>query len=327
MGERLQSQKSYVCSFFDCKAKFSKSWKLEAHLCKHTGLKPFSCESCDKSFCTRYQLTRHELNHSGEKQHKCLDDGCSEAFITNNSMKNHMARVHRHQESSIRNNALCDHKGCGKDFNKRNQLKAHKGDHQQILPFRCSFNGCAREFPTHGKLKHHEGVHAGYPCEDAACSFHGKTWTEYLKHRNEHKVKVQCAECKKLFNNAWFLRLHELHVHTGEKTKLSCPRKSCDKKFTRRFNLESHILGDHEGKKPFSCAYAGCGKRFAMKESLWRHGAVHDPAKKKLKKLHPKKNQPWRVAEQLRLAAAAKQAETKKLTARLRNTSLKDVKP
>lgn len=38
MGERLQSQKSYVCSFFDCKAKFSKSWKLEAHLCKHTGL-------------------------------------------------------------------------------------------------------------------------------------------------------------------------------------------------------------------------------------------------------------------------------------------------
>lgn len=38
MGERLQSQKSYICSFFDCKAKFSKSWKLEAHLCKHTGL-------------------------------------------------------------------------------------------------------------------------------------------------------------------------------------------------------------------------------------------------------------------------------------------------
>lgn len=38
MGERLQSQKSFVCTFFDCKAKFTKSWKLEAHLCKHTGL-------------------------------------------------------------------------------------------------------------------------------------------------------------------------------------------------------------------------------------------------------------------------------------------------
>lgn len=125
MGERLPSQKSYVCSFFDCKAKFSRSWKLEAHLCKHTGLvsgsalleakenndkdgsghlvsanvhiflllicqccrgiisqmlllpqKPFSCERCDKSFCTRYQLTRHELNHSGEKPHKYVITFC-----------------------------------------------------------------------------------------------------------------------------------------------------------------------------------------------------------------------------------------------------------
>lgn len=38
MGERLPGQRSFVCSFFDCKAEFSKSWKLEAHLCKHTGL-------------------------------------------------------------------------------------------------------------------------------------------------------------------------------------------------------------------------------------------------------------------------------------------------
>lgn len=38
MGEQFQGQKSFVCSFFECKAKFSKSWKLEAHLCKHTGL-------------------------------------------------------------------------------------------------------------------------------------------------------------------------------------------------------------------------------------------------------------------------------------------------
>ncbi|XP_041670376.1 general transcription factor IIIA, b [Cheilinus undulatus] len=320
MGERLQSQKSYICSFFDCKAKFSKPWKLEAHLCKHTGLKPFSCESCDKSFCTRYQLTRHELSHSREKPHKCVADGCSEAFVTNSSMKNHMARVHQHQERRY----LCDQPGCGKDFNKRNQLKAHQCDHTRILPFQCSFSGCKREFPSHGKLKHHEGVHAGYPCEDASCSFHGKTWTEYLKHRNEHKVKVQCGECKKLFNNTWFLRQHVLHVHSMEKRELSCPRGGCDKKFTRRFNLESHVLEDHEGKKPFSCAHAGCGKSFAMKESLWRHGVVHDPTKKKLKKLRPKKNQPWRVAERLMLAAAAKKAETDRLAAKLRRTTLKD---
>eukprot|EP00064_Thunnus_orientalis_P008692 superscaffoldBa00001055_g8715 len=296
MGERLQSQKSYVCSFFDCKAKFSKSWKLEAHLCKHTGL-------------------LHLIS-------RCLTEGCSEAFVTNASMKNHMARVHQHQEKQYR----CDHRGCKKDFNKRYQLTAHKGEHQQILPFHCTFKGCTREFPSRGKLKHHEKVHAGYTCEDEACPFLGKTWTEYQKHRKEHKVKLPCGGCKKQFNNAWFLHQHELRVHSGERRMLMCPRKGCGKKFTRRFNLENHVLGDHEGKKPFSCAFAGCGKSFAMKESLWRHGVVHDPGKKKLKKLHPKKNQPWRIALQVKLAAAANQAETNKLAAKLRNTRLEDTK-
>ncbi|KAG7524479.1 transcription factor IIIA [Solea senegalensis] len=320
MGERLQSQRSYVCSFFDCSAKFSKSWKLEAHLCKHTGLKPFSCESCDKSFCTRYQLTRHELSHSGEKPHKCLADGCSEAFVTNASMKNHMARVHQHQEKRYQ----CDYKGCGKDFSKRNQLKSHKVEHGQLLPFHCVFDGCSKEFVTHGKLKQHEKIHQGYPCKEETCPFQGKTWTEYLKHRKEHTGKVPCAECKKQFNNTWFLRQHELHVHSGEKRMLLCPRDGCDKKFTRRFHLESHVLGDHDGKRPFSCAVAGCGKSFAMKESLWRHGAVHDPAKKKLKKQPPKKNQPAQTAQQVRLAAAANVTDANKLAAKLRNTTLVD---
>uniref|UniRef100_A0A672J4N0 Transcription factor IIIA n=1 Tax=Salarias fasciatus TaxID=181472 RepID=A0A672J4N0_SALFA len=281
MGERLHSQKSFACSFDECKAVFSKSWKLEAHLCKHTGLKPFSCENCDRSFSTRPQLSRHELSHSGEKPHKCLADGCSEAFATNASMKNHVARVHQHQEKRHQ----CDVQGCTKDFHKRNQMKAHKCDqHQQPPPFHCTFSGCTREFPSHGRLQHHKKMHEGYPCETDACSFKGNTWTEYLKHRKLHLVKVSCGKCTKLFNNSWFLRQHELRVHSGQpKRMFACPRDGCSKMFSRRFNMESHVLGDHEGKKPFSCAFPGCEKSFAMKESLWRHGVVHDPAKRKLK--------------------------------------------
>ncbi|XP_029004134.1 general transcription factor IIIA, b [Betta splendens] len=316
MGERLQSQKSYVCSFFDCKAIFSKSWKLEAHLCKHTGLKPFSCENCDKSFCTRYQLTRHELSHSGEKPHKCLVDGCSEAFITNASMRNHMARVHHHQEKLYQ----CDHQGCGKPFRKRNQLKAHQHDKHQLPSFQCSVGNCLKAFPSRRKLKHHEKVHKGYTCGANACPFLGKTWTEYLKHRKEHKEKLPCEQCRKRFSNSWFLHLHKLHVHSGERRMFSCPKDGCEKKFTRRFNLDSHVLGDHEGKKPFRCAHAGCGRSFAMKESLWRHGVVHDPARKKLTKLHPKKQQPQRRARQV--SAVAVQVDTSRLAAKLEKTTL-----
>ncbi|XP_054622373.1 general transcription factor IIIA, b [Dunckerocampus dactyliophorus] len=299
MGERLKGQKGYVCSFFGCKAQFTKSWKLEAHLCKHTGLKPFSCESCDKSFCTRYQLTRHELHHSGEKRHKCHVDGCSEAFGRHASLKKHIARVHQHKAKRYN----CNHPGCIKDFSKKFQLKAHMGEHEGLLLFHCKVNGCAKDLPSLGKLKHHENMHKGYPCEEELCPFLGKTWSEYQKHRTQHRVKLPCQTCKKQFNNAWFLRQHELQRHTGGKRCFPCPKKGCGKTFTRRFNLDSHVLGDHEGKKPFSCAYAGCGKRFAMK------------------RLHPRKTPPWSAAQ-----ARLHTAETNKLAAKLYKTNLDDPK-
>ncbi|XP_034006660.1 general transcription factor IIIA, b isoform X2 [Trematomus bernacchii] len=260
MEEKLQSHKSLVCSFLDCKATFSKSWRLEAHLCKHTGLKPFTCSQCDKSFSARYRLSRHQRNHSGEKPHKCLADGCSKGFGTYTSMKNHMARVHQHKDRLYR----C--KGCGNDFSKRNQLKAHLGEHL-ILAFPCTVSGCTRQFLSLRKLKHHEKVHEGYPCENEACTLQGKTWTEYLKHRKEHKVKVlkevHCGECNKVFNKAYFKEQHAKRVHCQHKWMLVC--LGCGKTFTHGFNLDSHVLGEHQGKKPFSCSHAGCGKSFTMK--------------------------------------------------------------
>lgn len=39
-------------------------------------------------------------------------------------------------------------------------------------------------------------------------------------------------------------------------------------------------------------------------------------------KLRPKRNQPWRLVQQRKLAAAANQAETSELAAKLRDTTL-----
>ncbi|KAK7879026.1 hypothetical protein WMY93_030779 [Mugilogobius chulae] len=95
--------------------------------------KPFSCDNCDKNFCTRYQLTRHELCHSGEKPHKCAVEGCSQAFVTNASLKNHTSRFHK-QEKKYK----CNFQGCEEPFNKRNQLTAHMFVHTKSLPFQLS---------------------------------------------------------------------------------------------------------------------------------------------------------------------------------------------
>ncbi|KAG7484327.1 hypothetical protein MATL_G00048080 [Megalops atlanticus] len=290
MGERQQdTTKTFICSFPDCVASYNKLWKLEAHLCKHTGLKPFRCDQtgCDKSFCTKYHLARHELSHSGERPFRCTAEGCSEAFTTNSNLKKHFARRHQNKEKMY----ICNYEGCGKMFKKNNQLKSHECEHTNQLPFRCHFEGCDRSFSVASKLKRHQKLHEGYPCKEDSCSFLGKTWTEYLQHRREkHRVQLQCDHCSKVFRDSWFLRQHQ-RVHEGERRVLKCPREGCQRTYTTAFNLQSHIVSFHEEQRPFTCPHANCGKSFAMKQSLQRHSVVHDPERKKLqKKPRPKRS-------------------------------------
>ncbi|XP_076869586.1 general transcription factor IIIA, b [Brachyhypopomus gauderio] len=282
MGERYtDATKIFVCSFFSCKASFSKSWKLEAHYCKHTGLRPFMCDSCDKSFCTRYQLTRHQLSHSGAKPHLCSVEECPESFSTSSGLKNHVARVHQKEERHY----VCDYEGCGKEFRKKNRLRTHKCEHTNVFPFQCHFEDCGKKYAALKTLKKHESVHDGYPCVEEGCSFRGKTWTEYQTHRkSEHRETLQCDQCTKVFSQAWFLKKHKQFVHMGERRVFKCTIEGCLRVYTTHFSLQSHVLSFHEGKRPFTCSHDGCGRAFAMEESLKRHAVVHDPQKKKLKR-------------------------------------------
>ncbi|KAL2912481.1 hypothetical protein HK105_208053 [Polyrhizophydium stewartii] len=53
------------------------------------------------------------------------------------------------------------------------------------------------------------------------------------------------------------------------------PCTLCDRKFTRRYNLEAHLHA-HQNMRPFQCTHAGCGEAFVRKYDLTRHvDAVH----------------------------------------------------
>ncbi|XP_017315713.1 general transcription factor IIIAa isoform X2 [Ictalurus punctatus] len=270
----------FICSFPDCTAAYDKEWKLEAHLCKHTGVRPFGCEyaGCGKSFCSKSHLARHELTHTGEKPFSCGEDGCTQSFTTNFNLKKHISRKHK-QEAKM---YTCVFEGCGKSFKKNNLLKIHESTHTLQLPYECTYEGCDRRFANPSKRKRHEKVHKGYPCPAEDCSFVAKTWTELTKHRKEHKVRVQCEECKKTFRDQWFLKQHQ-HVHAEVRLVFLCPRDGCKRSYTTAFNLQSHILSFHEQQRAFSCPEPGCTKAFSMKLSLQRHSVVHDPERKKQK--------------------------------------------
>ncbi|XP_023689338.1 general transcription factor IIIA, b isoform X2 [Paramormyrops kingsleyae] len=319
MGEKIQEPgKTYICSFPDCGASYNKSWKLEAHLCKHTGMKPFVCETdgCDKSFCTRNHLSRHMLSHSGERPFRCSVEGCPKAFTTNSNMRKHVSRRHQSMEKPY----VCGYDGCGQAFKKNMQLKSHEYTHTNLPPFQCNFEGCGRRFTVPSRLRRHEKVHAGYPCTEDGCDFQGKTWSEYQKHRKEkHQAQYQCPSCSKVFKDSWVLRQHQ-HVHQKVREVFHCPREGCERTYTTMFNLQSHILSFHEEVRPFACTYPGCTKTFVMKQSLMRHGVVHDPEKKKLQKPRPRRSLASRLSGYR--PKQGSQSESSKLAMLLKDTSL-----
>uniref|UniRef100_A0A0D9RZG3 Transcription factor IIIA n=1 Tax=Chlorocebus sabaeus TaxID=60711 RepID=A0A0D9RZG3_CHLSB len=270
----------FICSFPDCSANYSKAWKLDAHLCKHTGERPFVCdyEGCGKAFIRDYHLSRHILTHTGEKPFVCAADGCGQKFNTKSNLKKHFERKHENQQKQY----ICSFEDCRKAFKKHQQLKIHQCQHTSEPLFKCTQEGCGKHFASPSKLKRHAKTHEGYVCQKG-CSFVAKTWTELLKHvRETHKEEILCEVCQKTFKRKDYLKQH-MKTHAPERDVCRCPREGCGRTYTTVFNLQSHILSFHEERRPFVCEHAGCGKTFAMKQSLTRHAVVHDPDKKKMK--------------------------------------------
>ncbi|KAJ3126332.1 hypothetical protein HK101_005768, partial [Irineochytrium annulatum] len=58
----------------------------------------------------------------------------------------------------------------------------------------------------------------------------------------------------------------------------TCPH--CDKPFTRKFNLKTHLLThDPSRARPYACPVRGCGKTFVRTHDLERHSGVHERKK------------------------------------------------
>lgn len=103
-------------------------------------------------------------------------------------------------------------------------------------------------------------------------SYYGRPLSSLPKKRsatNQQGVMFPCSSCNKLFSRSYNLKSH-MRTHTQEKPYL-CPYTPCVWRFARPHDLKRHEL-QHTGQKPHGCRF--CKRRFARSDALKRHWKV-----------------------------------------------------
>lgn len=86
------SEKRFSCTV--CEKLFSSNSLRNKHSRIHLDVnqRRYACSYCTKKFYTKAMQTRHELTHTGVKPYKC--DECTRTFSRLDSLKGHMQRIH-----------------------------------------------------------------------------------------------------------------------------------------------------------------------------------------------------------------------------------------
>ena len=155
----------------------------------HERIKNFKCESCDKTFVSQGELTRHVKDvHLKIRSIRC--DLCNKDLAGGFfNLKKHMRRIHEGNEKLFK----CDH--CQKGFSHKSTMDLHR-----------------RRVHLNERLN---------PCEECNLTF--ATEKNLLRHRNICHINVNerriysCTKCSKSFIEKKTLIKHEITIHEMKK--------------------------------------------------------------------------------------------------------------
>lgn len=98
-------EKTFVCSFGECRKVYAKAGHLRAHIRRHIGDKPYVClwPNCTWRFSRSDELSRHRRSHSGIKPYKC--DYCTKCFSRSDHLTKHR-KVHERKMAALKIKAV-----------------------------------------------------------------------------------------------------------------------------------------------------------------------------------------------------------------------------
>ena len=176
---RSKQTKEYTCPV--CKEVINDTYQryfLHKQQCeaKATGVNPYICSICGRSFPTTNQHGNHFTTCSGKGRKyyntkACSYEDCQYKTSSNIELDNHVKRTHL--KVPISKNHVCTL--CGNAYNKVAILNQHiKSVHLNEKPHECPT--CGRSFARKQKMKDHMKIHTG-------------------------EAKYTCPLCSKQFNN------------------------------------------------------------------------------------------------------------------------------
>ncbi|XP_052741016.1 zinc finger protein 84 isoform X2 [Bicyclus anynana] len=233
-----------------------------AQMRNDTGVKVYSCETCNYRTSHKNNLQKHIRTHSGEKPYSC--EICNFKTSRKNNLLMH---IKTHSDEKPYSCEICNYKSALK----KNFLR-HMTIHTAEKPYSCEI--CNYRTSHKNNLMKHIRTHSGekpYSCE--ICKFKTSQKNNLLTHIRTHSGEkpYSCEICNykaALKRNL----LRHMATHTDEKP-YSC--EICNYKSSLKSSLVRHMK-THPGEKPYSCEI--CEYQTTKQSDLRKHMRTHTDA-------------------------------------------------
>ncbi|KAK7085140.1 hypothetical protein SK128_000585 [Halocaridina rubra] len=266
----LYERENSACKFLAC---CSRKSILARHNLTHSGKKEHICDVCGRSFYQKCDVVCHMRTHTGERPFVCKV--CNRSF-------GHRAHLYAHIRTHSRKRSFCCDM-CGSTFSSKYSLSTHLLIHTGEKPHNCGI--CEKSFSVKSNLYKHMRSHTGekpHVCQVCGVSFTNKSALDTHVRIHTGKKPYRCSVCGKAFsvisNRDRHMKIHSeekssliLHVelHTGE-SPYFCSK--CDTCFSRASQLNEHMKA-HTGERPYGCTV--CKAPFPLMSLLDRHMDIH----------------------------------------------------
>ena len=248
----FHKDKRYECKL--CSQYFATKDGVKEHSKQfHPEVSVFKCPTCDEEFSCHSSLFIHRKKVHQLKMFSC--NQCEKSFATDWQLRNHCHIVHQ-GENPNKSEIVCNY--CQQNFSlgyhlKRHIITKHKEAHEYEINFECIT--CNQQFSDKWHLNRHNASKHADP-NITKCQFCLETCAtrEDLRMHLETKHKVECNLCSKMLSCNQHLKRHMLSIHSNpeERKKDHMTRQECDlccKPFFDKWSLNRHIRNVHKINK------------------------------------------------------------------------------